>query len=132
MTEQWRMRIGAIVLIAGSLAVLVLPLTGCETRRQARLEAQQAYVAGQQQALEQSSPKAPVVIVNGPVRNSVIPWTEDLTLAKAILAADYTGYLRPRLIRVTRKGETTEVKTSELLNGLVMPLESGDILEVVP
>ncbi|MGA3180447.1 MAG: hypothetical protein ABSF38_08915 [Verrucomicrobiota bacterium] len=126
------MKKSATVFVVAGLSLWLLSPTGCETQRQARLQAQQAYVAGQEQVLEQSRPAEPVVTVHGPVRNSVIPWTEDLTLAKAINAADYTGYLRPRFIRVTRKGETTEVKTSQLLNGQDMPLQAGDIVEVVP
>jgi hypothetical protein len=122
----------ATVLLSCGLSILVSSLTGCETRSEARLEAQRAFVAGQEQVLEQSRPKQPVVTVKGPVRNPVIPWTEDLTLARAVYAADYTGYLRPRLIRVTRKGETTEFKSSELLAGQDMPLEAGDVVEVVP
>jgi hypothetical protein len=114
------------------LSLAVLSQTACETKREARLQAQEAYVAGQQQALQQTQGKPPFVTVNGPVRNPVIPWTEDLTLAKAIVAADYTGYLRPRLVRVTRQGETTSVKTSDLLNGQDQPLQPGDIVEVVP
>jgi hypothetical protein len=112
-------------------SIIACALTGCETKREAHLQEQQAYVAGQQQALEQSKPKAPVVTFAGHVNHPVIPWTEDLTLSKAILAADYTGYLRPRLIRVNRKGEITEIKTSALLDGQDMPLEAGDVVEVV-
>ena len=126
------MNIPATRFILCCISISVLSLTGCETKREARLQAQQAYVAGQEQVLNQTLPKQPVVTVNGPVRNSSIPWTEDLTLAKAILAADYTGYLRPRLIRVTRMGETTEFKSSDLLNGQDIPLQAGDVVEVIP
>jgi hypothetical protein len=117
---------------AGCLSILFVFMTGCETKGRARLQAEQAYVAGQEQALEQSRPKPAMVTVNGPVRNSTIPWTEELTLAKAVLAADYTGYLRPRFFRVTRNGETQEIKSSALLAGQDMPLEAGDVIEVVP
>jgi hypothetical protein len=106
--------------------------SGCETKSRARLEARQAYVEGQEQALAQSRPKAPIVTVTGPVRNRIIPWTEDLTLAKAIVAAEYTGYLNPRLIRVIRDGQATEIKPSALLNREDMPLQAGDTIQVVP
>jgi len=106
--------------------------SGCETKSRARLEARQAYVEGQEQALAQSRPKPPIVTVTGPVRNSIIPWTEELTLDKAIVAADYTGYLNPRLIRVIRDGQATDIKPSALLNGEDMPLQAGDTIQVVP
>jgi len=119
----------AIVLL---LSILLLTASGCETKSRARLEAQQAYVAGQQQALDQSRPKAGIVTVKGQVRNSIIPWTEELTLAKAIVAADYTAYLAPRVIRVIRDGQTTEIKPSALLNREDMPLQPGDAIQLVP
>ncbi len=118
--------------LAALLSILLSFATGCETKSRARLEAQQAYVAGQEQALAQSGPKPKIVHVTGEVRNSIIPWTEELTLAKAIVAADYTGYLNPRLIRVIRDGIPTDIKASALLNGEDMPLQPGDTIQVLP
>ena len=118
--------------LAAFLSILLLLTSGCETKSRARLEARQAYVEGQEQALAQSRPKPPIVTVTGPVRNSIIPWTEELTLDKAIVAADYTGYLNPRLIRVIRDGQATDIKPSALLNGEDMPLQAGDTIQVVP
>ena len=76
--------------------------------------------------------KANIVTVTGEVRNSIIPWTEGLTLAKAIVAADYTAYMAPRIIRVIREGQTTEIKPSALLNREDMPLQPGDSIQLVP
>jgi len=121
-----------ILALAALLSILLSFTTGCETKTRARLEARQAYVEGQQQALEQTRPKPPIVTVTGPVRNSIIPWTEELTLAKAIVAADYTGYLNPKLIRVIRDGQPTDIKPSALLAGEDMPLQAGDTIQVVP
>ena len=118
--------------LAALLSALCLFPAGCVSKSEARLQARQAFVAGQEQALDQSRPKAPVVTVTGLVENSVIPWTEELTLARAIVAANYTGYLRPRFFRITRNGESMDVKASALLNGEDMPLEAGDTIEVVP
>jgi hypothetical protein len=114
------------------LSILFSCATGCETKGGAQLRAQQAFVAGQEQALAHSGPQAPMVTVNGPVRNSMIPWTEDLTLATAILAADYTAFSQPRFIRVTRGGQTINVRPTDLLHGQDMPLEAGDIVELAP
>ncbi len=117
---------------AALLSILLLCVTGCETKSSARLEAQRAYVAGQEQALAQSRPKPQIVTVKGRVRNPVIPWTEELTLARAIVAAQYTGFLDPKLIRLTHEGQTTDIKPSLLLQGQDMPVQPGDIIELVP
>jgi hypothetical protein len=118
--------------LAALLSILLLCVTGCETKSRAQLEAQRAYVAGQEQALAQSRPKPQIVTVKGRVRNPVIPWTEDLTLARAIVAAQYTGYLDPKLIRLTHEGQTTDIKPSLLLQGQDMPVQAGDTIELVP
>jgi hypothetical protein len=125
-------RINPLLSLAALLSILLSFTAGCETKGRARLEAHEAYIQGQQQAKEQSSPKTPFVTVAGPVNNHTIPWTEDLTLAKAVVAADYTGFLDPRLIRVTRDGVTTDIKPGALLRGEDMPLQAGDTIQVVP
>ncbi len=114
------------------LSLLLLSGTGCVSKSRERLEAQKAYVAGQEQAMSQSRPQPQIVTFTGPVRKSIIPWTEGLTLVQAYTAAQYTGYIRPRLLRITSDGQTAEIKFSLLLNGADMPLEPGDLIEVVP
>ncbi|HXR06441.1 MAG TPA: hypothetical protein VN765_03865 [Candidatus Acidoferrum sp.] len=113
------------------MSTLLFFAAGCETKSRARLEAQRAYVQGQEQALAQSRAKPQIVAVKGQVRNPVIPWTEDLTLAKAIVAAEYTGYLNPRLIRLFHDGQTTDIKPSALLMGQDMPVAPGDTIEIL-
>ena len=112
------------------LSILQLT-TACETKTRARLEAQRAYLAGEAQAADQARAQPPVVLVKGQVVNSIIPWTPNLTLAHAINAADYTGYLNPRLIRVTHDGQTSEIKPGDLLNGQDLPVQPGDTIEIV-
>ena len=51
--------------------------------------------------------------------------------ARAVVAAEYTGYLDPRLIRLTRDGQTSEIKASLLLQGQDMAVQPGDIIELV-
>ena len=43
----------------------------------------------------QTQGQGPCVTVNGEVRNHVVPWTEGMTLAKALVAADYYRRRRP-------------------------------------
>jgi len=112
----------------------VLFLAGCVSKKQADLQARQAYIAGQAQAAKQwQSQQLPEVIVQGPVRNRVVPWTEGLTLAQAIVDADYTGFMNPMLVRVIRNGQIIEeMKGVDLLHHRDVPLEAGDIVDIVP
>jgi hypothetical protein len=114
--------------------LLVLCLAGCVSRKQADLQAREAYLAGQAQATKQwQAEHPPEVIVQGPVRNRVVPWTEGLTLAKAIVDADYTGFMNPVLVRVIRDGQMIdEMKGSDLLHGRDVPLKPGDVVDIVP
>jgi hypothetical protein len=71
----------------------VLLGAGCVSDRKAQMEARQAYLAGQQQAA-QSRENTFNVTVQGQVSNHVIPWTIDLTLARAIVQANYAGIFK--------------------------------------
>jgi hypothetical protein len=114
--------------------VLTMLLAGCESKKTADLEARQAYMAGQQQAVKQWQSQRPLqVVVQGPVRYPVVPWEENLTLTKAIVTADYTGFLNPKLIRVIREGQVIEeLQGIDLLKGRDVPLQPGDIIALVP
>jgi hypothetical protein len=119
----------------GAISILlVLLLAGCVSKKQADLQARQAYMAGQAQAAKEwQAKRPPEVVVRGPVRNPVVPWTEGLTLAKAIVDADYTGFMNPMLVRVTRNGLIIEeMKGADLLHGRDVPLQPGDIVDIVP
>jgi hypothetical protein len=117
---------------ATAAIVLAVAVGGCTTKAKARAQAQQAFTAGQNEALKKSAqPQAPVVSVMGQVRNHVIPWEEGLTLAQAIDAAAYTGIKDPMLIRLIRGTESVDIKPKDLLRGAVNPeLEAGDIIEL--
>ena len=118
----------------GILFCTLFLLTGCETKKEARLEAQQAYMAGQQQATKQLQlQQPPVVILRGPVRNNTVPWEDGLGLAKAIADAEYTAFMNPLAIRVIRNGAVvSEMKGIDLLHHQDFPLEPGDIVDIVP
>jgi hypothetical protein len=116
--------------------ILVLLLAGCVSKKEAELRERQAYMAGQQQSGQQSQSRpqgSPQVIVQGPVRNHVIPWDENLTLAQAIVDADYTAFINPKHIRVIRNGQMIEeLRGIDLLHRQDFPLEAGDIVDIVP
>ncbi len=91
--------------ILAALLVLLATLTGCTTRSKAKLQAQSAYLAGQQQALTQMrEPRRINILVLGNVRNREVPWTDGLTLAQALIAADYLPPGDPTEIIIMRQG----------------------------
>lgn len=112
------------------LLVLSLTTSGCVSRSTAKAQAQAAFAAGQQQqSLRQQ--QAPSVFVRGEVKNGVITWTEGLTLAQAIVAAEYTGLLNPRAIILTRQGQSYFIAPNHLVRGQEdRLLEPGDVVEL--
>jgi hypothetical protein len=110
---------------------------GCVSEKKAKLEAMQAYAAGQEQAsqaaIQAQQQEGPVVFVQGLVNRPVVQWEEGMKLSKAIVTAQYTGIMDPRLIQVLRNGQIVgEFKAIDLLNRHDMDLEAGDTVVVVP
>jgi hypothetical protein len=133
-TTVFRIASGARALAC--LFLLALGMAGCVSKSHARAEARAAFLAGQEKALEtihqQPRPRGPSVAFMGPVKNSVIPWAVDLTLAKAIVAAGYYGATDPGEITIVRGGEQISVDPSQLLNGEDVPLQPQDVVEIRP
>jgi hypothetical protein len=122
---------------ACGLLLLAAAFGGCVSKSKANAQARQAYVAGQQAAMArmqqlQTQTQGPSVTVNGEVRNHVVPWTEGMTLAKAIAAADYSGASDPSQIFVVRNGMATRIDLKQLLAGSDVPLQPGDIVQLMP
>jgi len=112
------------------LSVVALVAAGCASKSKQR-EAE-AFRRGQEQAREaQRLATQPFVWFRGPVRNPRVPWRENLTLAQAILAAEYTSALNPSRIFIFRQGQTYHVDPKRLLRGQEDPvLEPGDLVEI--
>jgi len=126
----------AVFSLCGVL-LITLACGGCVTKSTAKAQARQAYIAGQQEALmrlqqAQMQGQGPCVTVNGEVRNRVVPWTEGMTLAKALLVADYYGTADPGQIIVVHNGVATRVELKQLLAGADIPLQPGDIVQLMP
>jgi hypothetical protein len=116
-----------------SLLLLALLLAGCTTKSQTRAEAKAAFLAGQQQAFAQmQEARRTSIRVLGSVRYPLIEWTDGLTLARAIVAADYTGPRDPTEIIVSRQREQIKLNLKDLLRGDDVPLEPGDTIEIRP
>ena len=110
-------------------------LGGCVTKAQAKAQARAAYIAGEQAAtarLQQAQVQGPTVRVNGPVRNPVVPWTPRLTLSQAIIAADCQDASEPAAIIVLHNGVARRVDVRDLLRGQDLPLQPGDVVQLVP
>jgi hypothetical protein len=125
---------GALTGVCG-LLLIAIALSGCVSKGKADARARAAFMAGQQQAvarMQQVQGQGPSVTVNGEVRNRVVPWTEGLTLAKAVVAADYYGAKDPGQIIIVHNGIATRVEPSQLLSGVDIPLQPGDIVQLMP
>lgn len=73
----------------------------------------------------------PVVWIRGDVKNRAVPWDEELTLSRAIAAAEYTGLWDPHSILIVRGGETYKVKPRDLLRQRDDPtLAPGDVIVI--
>jgi hypothetical protein len=113
------------------VVVLLLAFTGggCTTRSQSQTDAQAAYLAGQRDAYARiAAMQRTSIVVIGPVQNPEVQWTDGLTLAQAILAANYTGHGNPKEIILTRQGEITRIDPKDLLRGNDVPLQPGDTI----
>jgi hypothetical protein len=104
---------------------------GCVTKREADARARAAFLEGQNRALmTRSTMQGPNVTFIGPVRNRMIPWMTGMTLAQAVIAADYTGPQDPKLIIIKRQDEEIPVNPQHLLGGVDVPVVAGDVIEI--
>jgi hypothetical protein len=128
------------VLVVGVL--LALAVQGCVSKAKARKQAEQAFIAGQQQAMQRMQQQGtgvepglarttqPTVTLLGSVRKSSVPWTPDLTLAKALVEGEYTGSSDPTEIYIVRGGIARPVDPAKLIGGQDIPLQAGDMVQV--
>ncbi len=112
------------------LLVLGFLHTGCVSKSKAEAQARAAFLAGQQQGTQQMQLRGPTVTVIGEVKNKLLPWTIDLTLSRAVVAAEYYGARDPTEITIIRDGHMMPVDPRHLLAGEDIPLQPGDIVEL--
>ena len=123
--------LNGLAIVAIALVTPLLLAAGCITKSKAKLEEQKAFLAGQQQAMmRMSQPQQPVVTFIGPVRNPVVIWSQDMTLAKAIVAAGYEAKTDPNQIMIVRNGQAIPVDPKKLLAGEDIPLVAGDLVQM--
>ena len=115
------------------ILVLTLAVSGCMTKARARKDSQAAFLAGQNAALRQQlAAQASGITIVGAVQNPHVPWVAGLTLAQAIATANYSSADAPKQIILTRQGESAALDAKVLLDGTVVPLEVGDVIELRP
>ncbi len=111
------------------ITMFALAAAGCASHSgNSQLQQEKAYLAGQNAALQEQ--QNPGVTVLGDVQSSRVPWVPGLTLAQAIAAANYLGADAPKQITITRDGEKATLDANVLLQGKVVPLEAGDVIEL--
>src|SRR5688572_11623593 len=103
---------------AALLLLVSLPLAGCITRQTTQVVAPPA---------EQRA----VVWVRGDVKNRALPWDEEMTLSRAIVAAEYTGFSDPHAISILRAGQAYKISARDLLKQLDdPPLQPNDVVVI--
>jgi hypothetical protein len=112
--------------------MLALSLSGCVSASKAKAKEREAYIAGEQAAMARMADAhdKPVVSFIGPFQNPTVPWTHDLTLAKAIIAAGYLGTADPTHIMIIRNAQAIPIDPKRLLSGEDIPLVAGDLVQI--
>jgi hypothetical protein len=105
---------------------------GCTSSSKARAQADAAYRAGQQQAVRNEEARKRGITFTGPISNSLISWTEGLTLAQAIAAAGWNAKTDPRLIILTRGAEIVAMTPQQALEAADEPMQPGDHVDMLP
>jgi hypothetical protein len=120
--------------VQATLLCLCVLFNGCVSKNKAQEQAREAFFAGQQQAAmlarQQGQAQGPTVTIIGEVRNPLVPWTTELTLAKAVVAADYYGQSDPSEIVVQRNGQEMRFDSKKLLTGADVQLMPSDVIEL--
>jgi hypothetical protein len=122
-----------LILLVATMALSLALLPGCVSKARAQAQARAAFVAGEQQAMqniEKLRYPGPTISVVGPVQNPVLPWSNGLTLDRAVVDARYLGPIDPTQILVVRSGQATPYDPKALLKGQDVPLQPRDVVVI--
>lgn len=104
---------------------------GCTSKAKARKQARAAFEAGRLQEQSVQAQRQQTLMIQGKVRQPVVPWAPGLTLSRAIGMAQYLSPFPPHTITVRRAGVIHMVDMDGWRRGtedpLVMP---GDLVEL--
>jgi hypothetical protein len=121
----------------GLILLFALAASGCASKAKQQAQVRRAYAAGEQAALEQMEKAAQQqqqltvdskVRILGKVRNPVLDWGPGLTLARALVEADYESARTPTAITIYRNNQQMDIDPQQLLDGEDYPLFAGDIV----
>lgn len=124
------------------LALIACSLTGCASHKDKDQEQlRRAYAAGaaaarmQMQQSQTQQPQIPPtgdpqVRILGAVKNPVLVWSDGLTLARALVLAEYQRNTAPSLITIYRNNQPLQIDPQAVLNGADYPLFPGDIVYI--
>ena len=112
-----------------ALIIAALSAVGCKSKQVKGQTPPPVYAdpAAMQDAMRQAQM---IVQVRGEVRNRIIPWSDDLTLAGALVEAHYVGRMDPLSVTVTRGRKVTRFSAARLLSGGDMFLQPGDVIDI--
>ena len=112
-----------------AVLILALAAAGCVSKSTEIARARAAYLAGQSAAARDAETQTNIIVL-GDVQNHQVPWTDGMTLARAIVAANYGGLHAPHQIILQRQGQQAEIDPKALLRGGTVQLEPGDVIIV--
>jgi glycogen debranching enzyme len=124
---------------AGLILLLVLATGGCASKAKQQAQIRRAYAAGEQAAhaqMEQAAQQQQQLAVDsqvrilGHVRNPLLNWEPGLTLARALVEADYENGKTPTAITIYRNNQQLNIDLQRLLEGEDYPLFAGDIVYI--
>lgn len=110
----------------------LLMVVGCAGKDRSQRQLQDAFRAGYRQGLLERRVQGTDIFVSGPVRHAHVGWREGLTLAEALLEAEYLAAETPRQIILHRGPHEWELTGQQLLTGEDFLLEPGDLIETRP
>jgi len=130
------------------MLLLALALSGCSSDAKRKAEIRRAYAAGeqaaraqmeqqqrqqqqqfeqqQQQMQQMGSGSDSMIRILGHVKNPMFPWTEGMTLGRALVVAQYEDSNTPRAITIYRNNQPLQIDPQRLLQGQDFPLYPGD------
>lgn len=119
-------------LVALTVALLWMGCAG-PVPQQSEADARQQYLKGQEDAFDLMQRSGiPLVRVTGPVQRAVLLWKPDLGVGEAIVEAGYLKAETPSRILIQRIQGTIDISPARVLAGEFIPLQSGDILQIIP
>jgi hypothetical protein len=124
------------------ICAMALTVFGCASHKSKNDEQlRRAYAAGaatarmqmQQNQVQQPalpSQGDPQVRILGAVRNPVLVWSDGLTLARALVLAEYERNNTPASITIYRNNQPLQIDPQAVLNGADYPLFPGDLVYI--